>query len=225
MNRGLGFLLVYTKISLTRIQRQGFPHIHLLASSFEPFSQVSYLSHGELEDIRYAVNWIRFIGALMKNRYPCVYSEISAEADLVASMGMRDELLETLALKKFRPWKSPVKQVNIFYFMQMNGVDSLIDLYTILLNEPWRTMHTRLRFLEDGCILVLASVAISDQIRKKVISLDGVGMSVQSFLRVRLRRGNVVWDTSEAPGRREHNNILIRDIMGASLEVFKRWGG
>ena len=50
---------------------------------------------------------------------------------------------------------------------------------------------------------------------------DVLVMCLQSFLRVKLRRGMPVMDHSGAPGRQEHNNLLLKEIMAAALEVFR----
>ena len=52
---------------------------------------------------------------------------------------------------------------------------------------------------------------------------DVLVMCLQSFLRVKLRRGMPVMDNSGAPGRQEHNNLLLKEVMAASLEVFRAY--
>ena len=202
-----------------RISRCHLPYTYLLTFAL---LQVTYLSEGELESMRSIINWIRFLGVLIKDRHPSLYSEISAEADLVCSMGIKDKIWETLAYKRFQPWNTAKTRVHQEYFMQLNALESLIVLYSNFVSEPWRTMHMRLKVLERGFCLAIANLASNEEFCREVIKLDGVGMCLQSFMRVPLRRGMPATDNSGSPGRPETNDFLVKELITSALEVFRR---
>lgn len=183
--------------------------------------QVTYLSEGELSRIRYTVNWLRFATLLVRDRNPSILTEISSEANLMFQMAVKDDMWENLAFKLFQPWGLDIKEVNKKYFMQMRGLSAVVALYTVILEEPWRTMHLRLKFTESRCLMAIANLPSSDELRKQVMVQDVLVMCLQSFLRVKLRRGMPVIDSSGAPGRQEHNNLLLKEVMAAALDVFR----
>lgn len=81
-------------------------------------------------------------------------------------------------------------------------------------------MLLRMKLLEPGCILVLAALGSSTLNQQKVISADGHGFVMQSFLRVQLRRGSAVVDTSGSPGCQRSNNFLVKDLISAAIKFF-----
>ena len=184
---------------------------------------MTYFSEGQLEETRVIVNWMRYLATLIKDHHPAISTEISAEADMVVTLGLKEELFEELANKKFRPWESPIAHTNKIYFLQLGGITSLFTLYHALLSEPWKTMLLRLKFLESGCILVLGNLGVSNDLRKDIISEDGVGMIIQSFRRVRLRRGMPLTDSSGSPGKPEYNDFLIKELIQTSLKALLRY--
>ena len=129
---------------------------------------MTYLSEGELSQIRYTVNWIRFATLLVRDRNPSILTEISSEANLMFQMAAKDSMWETLAFKLFQPWGLDIKEVNKKYFMQMRGLSAVIALYTVVLEEPWRTMHLRLKLTESRCIMAIANLPSNDELRKQV---------------------------------------------------------
>ena len=93
-------------------------------------------------------------------------------------------------------------------------------MYELLIREQWRTMVLRLKLIESGCILVLASLGSSTLNRQKIIAADGHGFVLQSFLRVLMRRGCPLVDNSGSPGLAKNNDFLIKDVIDAALKFF-----
>lgn len=168
------------------------------------------------------VNWFRFLKLFLKDHHPSIWSELSTECNLVTGMGINEDLMSNLALEKFRPWDSPMKDANKHFFLQLKGLAMLVCVYEVMLQESWKTMLLRLKLVEGGMLLAIANFASTDEFQEEVLSLDAVGMCTQSFVRVLLRRGQAVVDTSGSPGRQEHNDLILKEVIESALEVLYR---
>lgn len=201
-----------------------FPSSLLLSPPLPPPSppQLTYLCEAEIDDIRVVVNWFRFLKLFLKDHHPSIWSELSTECNLVMGMGINEDLLANLALEKFRPWGSPMKDANKHFFLQLKGLAMLVCVYEVMLMESWKTMLLRLKMVEGGMLLAIANFASTDEFQEEVLSLDTVGLCTQSFVRVLLRRGQAVVDTSGSPGRQEHNDLILKEVIESALEVLYR---
>ena len=76
--------------------------------------------------------------------------------------------------------------------------------------------------MEPNCALILGALASTEVLRTKIINEDGIGCVLQSFQRVLLRRGSPVIDTCGSPGRQEHNDLILKELLDACLEFMIR---
>ena len=79
-----------------------------------------------------------------------------------------------------------------------------------------------MKMVEPSLALVLAGLASTEVLRTKIINEDGIGCVLQSFQRVLLRRGNPVIDSSGSPGRQEHNDVILKELLDCCLEFMIR---
>lgn len=93
-----------------------------------------------------------------------------------------------------------------------------MKVYEQLNLEQWRGIPLILKMVETNCIQVLAAAAGSEMICHSIARIDGTGYVLRSFMRVKLQRGKVVMDTSGSPGRQEHNDFLVKEMLQACLE-------
>ena len=99
---------------------------------------------------------------------------------------------------------------------------TVIQVYYMLISEPWRTLPLKLKLVEPSCALVLAGLASTEVLRTKIINEDGIGCVLQSFQRVLLRRNCPIIDNSGSTGRQEHNNLVVKELFDACLEFMLR---
>ena len=97
-----------------------------------------------------------------------------------------------------------------------------MNVYEQLSPEQWRGIPVILKMMETSCIQVLAAVTGSDIICNSVARVDGTGYVLRSLMRVKLQRGKAVVDTSGSPGRQEHNDFLVKEMLQACLEFLVR---
>ena len=98
----------------------------------------------------------------------------------------------------------------------------MIQIYYNVISETWRTLPLKLKMMEPSLALVLAGLASTEVLRTKIINEDGIGCVLQSFQRVLLRRGNPVIDSSGSPGRQEHNDVILKELLDCCLEFMIR---
>lgn len=200
----------------------GFIVVYASVLTLPSSLQLTYLCEGEVDEIRVIVNWLRFLKLFLKDRHPSIWTDLSTETNLVVGMGINENLWSNLALKKFKPWDSPMKETNKRFFLQLNGLSMLMDVYEILLMESWRTMVLRLKLLEGGLLMSIANFSSTVEFQGVVLDLDGVARVTQSFVRVLLSRGQVLRDTSGSPGRQEHNDLILKEVIESALEALYR---
>ena len=98
----------------------------------------------------------------------------------------------------------------------------MVQVYYLLIAEPWRTLPLKMKMVEPGCALILGALASTDVLRTKIINEDGIGCVLQSFQRVPLRRNRPITDTSGSTGRQEHNDLVLKELMDGCLEFMLR---
>ena len=112
--------------------------------------------------------------------------------------------------------------LNSLFFYSPFFSRTVIKIYYNLISETWRTLPLKLKMVEPSCALILGALASTDVLRTKIINEDGIGCVLQSFQRVLLRRGNPVIDTSGSPGRQEHNDVILKELLDCCLEFMIR---
>ena len=86
------------------------------------YTQLSYLSKGELEEVRIVYEWLKFMKKYGKLSHPSIFTGMCRDFHNIAIQGINECLLEKLAGELFVPWESDVKYANRTYFIQMDGV-------------------------------------------------------------------------------------------------------
>ena len=99
---------------------------------------------------------------------PAVTNPMSYDLNEVIRAGIDDRLMEDLAFQKFSPWTYPVKQTNKMYFVDLGGSHG----------------HHRDEVSGASSMCILSNLASSNDLRRLIISKDGVARSIRSFLHV-----------------------------------------
>eukprot|EP00731_Ephydatia_muelleri_P018503 Em0011g543a len=180
---------------------------------------VNYKSEADCESVKVALDWMQLLTCLLQGEVPSVTNPMSFDLNEVIRAGIDDRLMEDLAFQKFSPWTCPVKQTNKMYFVDLGGLDVLMELYSMVQREAWCTSIIEMKFLEASCMCILSNLASSNDLRRLIISKDGVARSIRSFLHVPLKKGFEVVDDSGCPGRPDHNNIILVDVVQSALAI------
>ena len=184
---------------------------------------VNYKSEADCENVKVVLDWMQLLTCLLQGEVPSIFHQMSFDLNEVVSAGINDHLMEDLAFQKFSPWTCPVRQTNKLYFVDLGGLDVLMELYALLQREAWRTSLLEMKFLEASCMCILSNLASSNDLRRLIISKGGVGKSIKSFLHVPLKKGCVVVDDSGCLGDPEHNNIILVDVVQSALAILCKY--
>lgn len=85
--------------------------------------QLTYLSDGQLEEVRVGVKWFEFLLRFGKDRHPSIFTGMPMEYNVVCVQGLNECWAEMLANDLFLPWDSDTKYANRVYFMDQNGLE------------------------------------------------------------------------------------------------------
>lgn len=172
---------------------------------------VRYLCEGDCEQVGKVIDWVRqLIGAIS--------SEDDDQLEQVTASGASEDLDVSLALTLF-DWLDPRSYVNKIFFEWIGGLDALLNLYRSLLQKDWGGMSTRLKYLEGICTQSIANFAETFPLRRLLLQRGILEACVQSFLRVRLRKGMPVYDEVSIEGSATVNNYLLQRVIENSLHI------
>ena len=172
---------------------------------------VRYLCEGDCEKVSKVIDWVRqLIGAIS--------SEDNDRLEQVTASGAAEDLDVSLALTLF-DWLDPRSYVNKIFFEWIGGLDALLNLYRSLLQKDWRSMSTRLKYLEGICTQSIANFAETFPLRRILLQRGILEACVQSFLRVRLRKRMPVADEESIEGDATMNNYLLQRVIENALHI------
>lgn len=167
---------------------------------------VSYPLESDCKEVYQVITWMKqLVNALSMEAVSCD-GEISAEVELLLLNGILDSTTRTLSLDLFYPWKEEKKYINKLHFVSVGGLDTLITLYSLLVNRDWKKMSYKMKFMECACVQSIANFTQTFLLRRLVVKQDGISLSLKSLLRHRLRKGLPVIDEEDPTGA--HSEIL-----------------
>ena len=171
---------------------------------------VRYLCEGDCEKVNKVIDWVRqLIGAIS--------SGDDEQLEQVMASGGTEDLDVSLALTLF-DWLDPKSYVNKIFFEWTGGLDALLNLYRNLLQRDWKSMSPRLKYLEGICTQSIANFGETFPLRRLLLQRGILEACIQSFLRVRLRKGMPVFDT-ESNGDADRNNYLLQRVIENALHI------
>lgn len=173
---------------------------------------VTYSSEGDCKEIYGTVTWFGLIREGMAAETPSKTKPISVDLKDLILYGFNEELVDNLAYKHLFPWLDPQKYTNRLYFVQCGGLETMMDIYASLHQNPWKNCLLILKYLENGIIRVLWNLSETFQLRRLIMSHnDGLGMSMKSLLRQTLEEGKEIEDETDP----NDSDVLIDTIEGA----------
>ena len=176
---------------------------------------VEYYSEGNCKEILQVIKWMSLLLAMLKTENPSVATGISQGLEDLVMMGIEAEFIEDLAFEYFFPWLSPKKYANKLHFVYNGGVDIILELYGLLLRNPWPQCLLKLKYIEYGILRILWNLTETFALRRLIVIHGGLQMCMKSLQRKVLEKGKQITD-EESPGDRNHDWILVETI-GAAL--------
>lgn len=159
---------------------------------------VSYLSEGDCKWINGVVKWFTQIKDCLSTEDSSSAEPISNQLESLLLFGFTEGFINSFAYSYLLPWKDSRKYTNRLYTVQSGGLQTITDVYTLLLKISWKDSHIFLRFLESGILSILWNMAETFELRRAIKSHnDGLGMCMKSLLRAPVEEGGAIVDISK----------------------------
>ena len=187
--------------------------------SFLP-PQVSYTCEAEVQKVKRVLTWVDYMFSFLHLHHPLVSTELSQEAELLANIGLNENLFQRLASNYFSPPDNPRVKANKAYFLANEGVTKLVMLLSVITETPWgqSVLHTKL--MEAPLLDALRSFATgNEEYVKELVNNDVPGYVVFMMTRIRLIPFRPVEDMMGSPGVKKHNDIILLDMISSVLEI------
>ena len=182
---------------------------------------VTYKAKAMCDEIRLVVDWMRSLKSLMERQ--TLHTDADDQQVYSTIMfGYQTGIMEDLAYEKFSPWVSPVTQANQLYFLQIGGLEVLLDLYSLMLQQAWSEIAMENKYVEYACMIVIAQLASSLEYRKMIIRRGVLPMCLKSLLRVNLKKGAQVEDDSGSQGPKERNDAILHYVIQSVVSILAK---
>ena len=166
---------------------------------------VDYPIEGECEMVKNVIKWLKELQELLttiaddkstsgEKQDVSMFLHLFKFQELVLE-GDKEGITRALSLTLFTPWKEKTKQVNHYYFQQEGGLEVLMKVYGLLvdnkqLNLAIPQQKYRL-YMEYHCAWAVSNYVQTFALRRQVTKLGGLEMCMKTLLRTKMgRNGN-----------------------------------
>ena len=185
-----------------------------------PLPKVSYTCEAEVQKVKRVLAWVDLMNTYLILHHPLTSTELSDEADLLATLGLNERLLQRLSGNYFSPPDSPRAKANKAYFLANDGVTKLVKLLSVITEVPWNQEVVQHKLLEAPLLDALRSFATGEEeYVEELVKHDVPGYVVFMMARVRLIPFQPVEDMTGSQGAKKHNDLLVLDMISSILEI------
>lgn len=184
--------------------------------------QVAYSAEGDCPEITKVVRWLELVREYLRAEDPCLKDPMSSDFEELIKLGIRDELIESLAFKYLFPWLDSKKYANKLYFVQLGGLDVTMEIYALLHRHSWDQCMLHLKYVEYGLLRVLWNLSETFQLRRLIMKHGGLQLCMKSLLRQKLEKRESIQDNTAVDFHQENSWILVETI-GAALGLLCKY--
>ena len=168
---------------------------------------VTYEARAECAEVESALRWLTTLLTAFSTHLPATTDETQSEAEVRLVTAIRQGFLEALRKGLFLPWDSEVRQMNKVYFLSIGGLEVLLKLYSILLQQEWQKCLPLLKRLAVSVINALYNLASTFQHRNVLIRHGCIELCMQSLLRVKVPRAV----------RIDAGDVISQDVVASAM--------
>ena len=151
---------------------------------------VLYHSKGDCRTIEDSIKWLKEVLSDLKSKG--VPNRISFTEHLypLLSFDQQETHLRTLWAELFQPWHDPVKYTNKLYFMVLNGLDLMVEIFKLVLTNDWNNSPSALKYTE--CLLLHAFWSFGEtfSLQRLTMRKGAMDLFLKSLERVRVTDSN-----------------------------------
>ena len=181
---------------------------------------MSYTCEAEIQKIKRVLTWVDYMAAYLHNVHPVTSTELSTEAEMLATIGLNERLFQRMAINYFLPPDNPRVEANKVYFLSNDGISKLMNLLHIITDPPWCEEVLHLKLLESPILDALRSFATGSEVYiEELVKNEVPGFVVMMMTRFRLVPFRPVEDLMGTPGIKAHNDVVLLDVISSILEI------
>ncbi len=171
---------------------------------------ITYSGKGYCKEIKAIVTWFEQVRHSLLTEDPTLSNKkLSGEFNDLLTYGIDQKLMEDLAFKYLYPWLNPPTYPNKLYFVSCGGLKVVMDVYAALLRHPWSDTLPKLKYMEYRILSILWNLAETFELRRLIVSHNGLELCIQSLLREKVVAGEYIMD------KNGHNWSLVASIESA----------
>ena len=170
---------------------------------------ITYSGKGYCKEIKAIVTWFEQVRHFLLTEYPTISNRrFSLEFNDLLTYGIDQQLMENVAFKYF---DSQQEHVNKLYFVSCGGLKIVMDVYAALLRHPWNDSLIVLKYVQSRILYILWNFSWAEtfELRRLIVSHNGLELCIQSLLREKVVAGEYIMD------KNGHNWSLVASIESA----------
>lgn len=163
---------------------------------------IHYQTNGDCEKVYGVIEWLRAVLKELQDVVDDIYHNdddkdpnrsmyLCKRAEDCILSGMQNGAAQDFCLHLFYPWKDKRKYVNKLHFQHEGGLDALMKVYGLLVEEDWGNLGINSEFhlyMECLCCQAVANYTQTFPLRRQVVQLGGLEMCAKTLLRKEMGR-------------------------------------
>ncbi len=179
---------------------------------------ITYPAKGNCKEIELLVTWFEQVGHFLLTEDPTISNKrFSFEFHNLLEYERDQKLMHDMSYEYFYPWLNvnQPSSVNKLYFVSCGGLKVVMDVYAALLRHPWNDSLIELTYVQNGILYILWSIAETFELRRLIVSHNGLQLCIQSLLVEKVVVGECIVDKTSIEDEDSHSGVLVESIEGA----------
>ena len=153
---------------------------------------VEYYSEGECVSMQESVQWMsKAIDEIKLKSLPTKYDIAMSIPDL--DIDQQELHLKSLT-QFFCPWETPRTYANKLYFIEIGGIQTILNLYSLILQNEWTDAPVELKYTEYLILRAFLEFCENLSLLRVFMTHDVLNMVFQSLLRAKIQPGILFTD-------------------------------
>ena len=153
---------------------------------------VEYYSEGECVSVQESVQWIsKIINEINLKGLPMKYDIVMSIPDL--DIDQQELHLKSLT-EFFCPWETPRTYANKLYFIDIGGIETILNLYSLILQSEWTEAPVELKYTEYLILRTFIKFCENLSLMRVFMTHGMLNMIFQSLLRAKIQPGIMFTD-------------------------------
>ena len=184
---------------------------------------VKYFAMAECSDVDNCIGWFKvLVNTLNKHGVPRKTGLPSLEVQqLLDIIGQDERFILDLGFHLFLPWMKPEKYANKLYFINKNGLDIMMELYSLLLSVPWHELPMKLQIVQCEMLCALWNLAETFPLRREILKHGGLAKCVRSLVQVHVEP-EMFTKINQHYSSEQQELLVLYETIGAALGTLSK---